>query len=471
MRLSSQTVEQSRAKAVNYDYRAVKKGVVHFGPGAFFRAHQVPVYEVLNATDPRFGVVGVSLHSTGVRDALLPQDGLYTLAILDHDITYQTVAALREVLVAPEDPEAVFAAITHPDTLIISSTVTEKGYALKADGALDLDHPDIAHDVQNPQKPKSYAGYVIEGLRRRKANGQKPPLLLVCDNLSNNGPKVKAALVTLAAQNDQGLANWIASELIAPASMVDSITPATNDILRAQVKAATGLEDAWPIKREAFTQWVIEAHTVENAPDWAGAGVIITRDVTAFERAKLRILNGCHSTLAYLGWLKGYETVCDAVNDDELRALVRAMMFDDFIPLLTPPDGLDLRAYAEDVLARFHNPAIVHKLSQIAWDGSQKLPIRILSTIREAIEAGRDYTRLTKVLGGWIAFVRAMVQKGEAITDPLADSLTQLAQGFYGTDADVDKMMGLTAFFGDDLPRDATFGALVKVAYAEALSL
>ena len=211
-------------------------------------------------------------------------------------------------------------------------------------------------------------------------------MLIPCDNLPDNGKRLKAALVALAAKSDAGLADWIAAHLTCPCTMVDSITPATDDALRARVTEATGLQDNWPIQREAFTQWVIEAHDNPDGPDWAGVGVTLTDNVPAFERAKLRLLNGPHSTLAYVGSLKGYETVYEAMQDAELAGFVRALMLEDIAPLLAAPSGMDLPGYCEAILKRFRNPAIRHLLAQIAWDGSQKLPIRILASLTEALE-------------------------------------------------------------------------------------
>ena len=226
-----------------YDPSSVGVGIVHFGPGAFFRAHQAAYVDALLASDARWGICGVSLHSAGVRDALVPQDGLYTLAVLDEQVSYRVIGALREVLVAPEDPEAVFARLTRPEVRVVTSTVTEKGYCLGAGFALDFDHPDIAHDLAHPRTPRSFIGYVVEGLRRRRESGQAPFVLIPCDNLPDNGRRLKAALAALAAKSDAGLAAWIGEKLTCPCTMVDSITPATDDALRARVTEATGLED------------------------------------------------------------------------------------------------------------------------------------------------------------------------------------------------------------------------------------
>lgn len=451
-----------------YDRDKVQIGVVHFGPGAFHRAHQAFYFDQLLAADPRWGVCAVSLKSPGVRDALEPQDGLYTLAQLDAETTFRVIGAIREVLVAPEDPPSVFARLAAPTTRMVTLTVTEKGYTLSAAGGLDEGHPDIVHDLANPREPKSAVGYIVEGLRRRHAAGLAPYAVVACDNLADNGWRLKAAVVAFAAKLDADLAAWIEREGSFPRTMVDSITPATDDALRARVLTATGLEDAWPIQREAFTQWVVEDVLPADAPDLASVGVILTDDVRGFERAKLRLLNGVHSTLAYVGILRGHETVFEAVSDPALEALARDMMAKDIIPTLTAPRGLDLTAYAEAILARFRNPEIRHYLSQIAWDGSQKLPFRILGTLTETLDAGRSIERLAIPLAAWMRFVALRAKAGEAITDPLAETLTALGAAATGeAKADVAAFLNLETVFPAALTANPSFVAALEKAYVD----
>lgn len=467
MRLSLATLSNAEALKPAYDPVSLDIGVVHFGPGAFHRAHQAAYFDALAARDPRWGICGVSLHSAGVRDALKPQDGLYTLAILDETISYRVIGAMREVLVGPEDIEAVFARLMTAS--LVTSTVTEKGYCLAPDFSLDLQHPDIVHDLANPKTPKSFIGYVAEGLRRRRTAGLKPFVLIPCDNLPKNGERLKAAVTVFAGQADTELARWIWDELQSPSTMVDSITPATDDDLRQRVSEAAGLEDAWPIQREAFTQWVIEKHVHEGGPDWQSVGVTLTDNVPAYERAKLRLLNGPHSTLAYMGLHRGYESVSEAMRDAELADIVRKLMIEDVVPLLEAPEGLDLVAYSEDILKRFRNPAIVHKLSQIAWDGSQKLPIRILSPVSEALDRGQDIRRLCLPLAAWMRFIRNKAITGDALTDPLAAELIAVGKTCQGDLSDVGRFLALRSVFPQELAVDATFIAATEAAYTVLL--
>lgn len=405
-----------------YDRDAILPGVVHFGPGAFHRAHQAAAFDTLLGTDPRWGISGVSLNSTSVAEALNPQDGLYTLALLEADTEYRVIGSIVRVLTGGER-EAILAAVAAPTTRIISTTVTEKGYCLRANGVLDFEHPAIAADLERPAEPRSAIGWIVAGLAARRRSGVGGVTVLSCDNLADNGRKVGAAVRAFAAAIDPDTARWIEQEVRFPNAMVDSITPATDDALRARVASAIGMEDAWPIQRERFTQWVIEDDFAGERPELERAGVTFTRDVRGYEAAKLRLLNGAHSTLAYIGLGLGYGSVAQAMADRRLAAFVDRMMREDISPSLSPPPGLDLHSYIDDILGRFANPAIEHRLSQIAWDGSQKLPYRILDTIRDARAAGRPIDRLAVPIAAWLRFIERAATRGEPITDPLADRL------------------------------------------------
>jgi fructuronate reductase len=450
-----------------YDRNAVDIGVVHFGPGAFHRAHQAWFFESLLAHEPRWGISAVSLRSTDVRDALAPQDHLYTLAIRDAAISYQVIGALRELFVAPENPEAVLARLCAPKTHLVTLTVTEKGYCLAADGSLDLAHPDIQRDLKNPRAPGSVVGFLAESLRRRRDAGAKPFTVISCDNLVDNGARLARATAQFAAAGaDRNLARWIESEVRFPRTMVDSITPATTDVLKNSVAAALGVRDRWPVQREAFVQWVIEDVFRHESPDWQRAGVTLTNDVAGYDRAKLRLLNGAHSTLAYVGSLAGYVTVADAMQDDELRAFVQTLMIEDILPTLTAPRGLDLRAYVDAILKRFRNPSTHHELAQIAWDGSQKLPFRILGTIRDALAAGRPIERLCVPIAAWMQFVRHAAVRGVQVKDPLATQLFEIGRACEGRGpTDTPRFLALESVFPPELRSEPVFTRALSNAY------
>jgi fructuronate reductase len=451
----------------DYDRGAARVGVVHFGPGAFHRAHQAYYFDRLLARDPRWAICAVSPNSAGVRDALAPQGGLYTLAELDAATAFRVIGSLKEVLVAPQSPEAVFARLTSPDLKLVTMTVTEKGYCLGADGALDLAHPDIRRDLASPQAPVSVIGWIAEGLARRRAAGLAPFVSISCDNLADNGLRLGRAVAAFArARGDAGLAAWIEDEARFPRTMVDSITPATDEALKARVAAEVGLFDAWPIQRESFVQWVIENDLGPDAPDLASVGVTLTGDVAGFERAKLRLLNGAHSSLAYLGGLAGLETVADAMADPALAGFVRRLMIDDIAPSLTPPQGMVVVDYVEVILARFRNPAIRHNLSQIAWDGSQKLPIRLLATVADALTAGRSVERLAAPVAAWMRFVVEAGRRGVPLADPLAEQLKSVGARCEGrADRDVPAFLALGSVFPAPVAAAPLFAQAVERAY------
>lgn len=454
------TLAGSAATLPAFDRKAVQAGVLHLGPGAFHRAHQAYYFDELLARDPRWGITEVALKSTTVKDALAPQDGLYTLVQLGETTSYRIIGAVSGLLTASREPQAVLDRLADPQTRLVTLTITEKGYCLASNGGLDFNNADIAQDLKGEGFPVSAIGWLVAGLKARREAGVKPPVILSCDNLASNGHRLKRAVLDFARAADPALAAWIEAETRFPCSMVDSITPATDDALRTRVADAIGLEDAWPIQREIFTQWVVEDILGEDAPDLASVGVTLSKDVEAFEAAKLRLLNGPHSTLAYMGSLKGHETVADAMRDTELAAFVEALMLQDIAPSVPPTPGLDTTAYSHAILDRFSNPAIRHLLSQIAWDGSMKLPYRLLGTVRDALAAGRPVDRLAVPVAAWMRFVEAAKTAGRTLTDPLAEALFAAA-------GDVDRFLAIEAVFADDLPRDEAFVSAVKAAYAK----
>lgn len=448
-----------------YDREHIQIGIVHFGPGAFHRAHQAFYVDELLALDPRWGISAVSLQSPGVRDALEPQGSLYTLAILDKKPTFRAIGAIKEVLVAPETPEKVFARLVAPSTQVVTITVTEKGYCLDAAGALNTAHPAIRHDLSNPAKPQSLIGYLVEGLRRRHANGTKPFAVISCDNLTDNGALLRRAVIHYAKDIDRDLAVWIEGEVAFPRTMVDSITPATDGALRERVYAATGLADAWPVQREVFTQWVIE-DMPNLGPNWERVGVTLTGNVAAYERAKLRLLNGAHSSLAYLGLLKGYETVAEAMRDKVLAAFIKSLMLEDIAPTLRPPKELDIDAYVDSILARFRNPALRHLLSQIAWDGSQKLPFRLMGTIADNLISGGRLDRLCLAVAAWMHFTRREVATGHTLVDPLSSAIARCASVRADAATEVAQYLKLTEVFPTTLTGNADLRTRLTDAYA-----
>lgn len=409
-------------------------GIVHLGLGAFFRAHgAIYVEKAMAVSGGDWGILGVSLRNPGIRDALDPQGGTYTaLELAPNGPKARIVGAVQGVLVAPEDPQAVLDAMADPAVRIVSLTVTEKGYCHEpATGRLNLDHPDIRHDLEHVL-PVSAPGYLVRALQMRRAAGLAPFTVLTCDNLPGNGPLVRGLVLDLAERIEPALADWIDAHARFPATMVDRIVPATTPEDMARVSALTGHHDAAPVVHEPFCQWVIEDDFVGDVrPDLGAVGVQMVQDVAPFELMKLRMLNGTHSSLAYLGYLGGHQTIADCMADPAYLALVRRLWAQEIIPALTPPPGIDLPAYAKALEDRFSNPAIRHRTWQIAMDGSQKLPQRILGTLEANLAAGRPSPGLMLAIASWMAYVGGTDEQGQLIDvrDPLATRLRVLSDG------------------------------------------
>lgn len=448
-----------------YDRTRTRIGVVHFGPGAFHRAHQAVYLDAVLDADPAWAICAVSLHSPGVRDALRPQDGLYTLVLQGERPALRVVGSIRELLCAPQEPEAVLARLADRDVRLVTLTITEKGYCLSADG-VDLAHPDIVHDLASPETPASAIGWLVAGLRARRDRGFEPFTVLSCDNLADNGGRLRRAVLQFAAQLDPRLADWIETGVAFPRSMVDSITPASDDALRAWVAAQAGVEDAWPVQREPYTQWVVEDHFPHGRPPLERAGVVLSDDIAGYDRAKLRLLNAPHSALAYLGSLLEIDTVAAAMREPALAGFVERLMRQDIVPTLQLPRGFDPDAYIDAILARFRNPAIAHRLAQIAWDGSQKIPVRLLGTIADALAAGRPIERLCLPVAGWLHFVRRQARHGVPIVDPLAATLAAIGRETTGEAThDVAAFLAMDSVFGV-LAADTRFREVLARAYA-----
>jgi fructuronate reductase len=453
-----------------YDIGAVTSGIVHLGIGAFHRAHQAVMTDAVLAEDPSWGIVAASLRSADTRDALAPQDGLYTVAVKSTEgESLAVVGSVRDVIVAPEDPARLIAAMADPAIRIVTLTVTEKGYCNDpATGELNEAHPDIVHDLANPDAPRSAPGFLVAALARRRSSGAKPFTVLCCDNLPANGRTVGRVVRRLAELVDPDLGRFVEAEVAFPSTMVDRIVPATTDADRARIAERLGVADAWPVVTEPFSQWVIEDKFPQGRPRWEAAGAQFVQDVEPFELMKLRLLNGAHSTLAYCGGMAGHETVAEAANDPRFVALLQAF-WAEARPSLAQPEGQDLEAYGDALLARFQNRAIRHLLQQIAMDGSQKLPQRLLGTIRDNLAAGRPIETLATGVAAWICHVGRLGDgKRLEVRDPMAARFAEIAAEAGGDPgALVDRILAVEAVFGRDLPADERFRAAVEIAVGQ----
>jgi fructuronate reductase len=440
-------------------------GIVHLGLGNFHRAHQAMYTEdAMLAAGGDWGICGVSLRRPDTRDALAPQDFLYSVLIRDTDgQRVRVVRALRRILVAAEEPDAVLAAMRDENVRIVSLTVTEKGYCQDTrTGGLDFAHPLVVHDLQDPEHPRSVPGYLVAALKTRRA---RPFTVLSCDNLAHNGVALRRVVIDYAGALDPELARWISESVAFPSTMVDRIVPATTDTDRRDAADALGCQDAWPVPSESFRTWVIEDRFPAGRPAWEQAGALMVQDVAPYETAKLRMLNGTHSTLAYLSLLAGIETVDQAIAQPDLRALLHRMMSEDIAPTLTVPDSFDRLAYRDQLLARLANPALKHRCIQIAMDGSQKLPPRLLGTVADRLREGHAVDRLALAVAAWMRFLSGQSENGAALelSDPMAARLKAVAA--QGQDGLVERLLDVREIFPAALAQDERFAASVKSAH------
>jgi fructuronate reductase len=408
-----------------YDRAALRTGIVHLGLGAFHRAHQAVFTEAaIEQGDLRWGIAGVHLRGRAMADVLNRQGGLYSVTER-HGARAATrvIGSVREALYAPDALERVLSLLADPQVAIVTSTVTEKGYSQNpATADLAVDDADIAHDLAQPRAPRSTLGVLAEGLRRRPASA--PLTFVCCDNMANNGDAVRKLLQQYAQQVDPVLARRIADTVVFPNTMVDRIVPAATPASLAFAQEQLGLRDETAIVCEPFTQWVIEDRFAGPRPAWEAGGALFTNEVAPFQAMKLRLLNGSHSAIAYLGQLRGLPTVADVMGQPRLAAFVRALMTEDLLATVRVPAGYDARAYCAELLHRFENPSLGHRTQQIAMDGTQKVPVRWLPALRQSAVAGIERAWLERVLAAWFHYLcEGRDERGAplSISDPGAD--------------------------------------------------
>jgi fructuronate reductase len=417
MRLGPHSVLPANILLPDYDRSAQKAGIVHFGIGAFHRAHQA-VYtdDAMNAGARDWGIIGVSLRSPAVAAQLNPQDGLYSVTERsENGDKSRVIGAVQKVLVAADEPDAVIAALACEDTHIVSFTITEKGYCRAPDGSLDFTQAD----------EKSAYAYLTAALRQRRAAKLGGLTLLSCDNLAGNGAQLAVLMRAYLEGCAPDLVHWFEDQCSCPSTMIDRIVPATTDSDRESIAAILGDVDQAAVITEPFTQWVIEDHFVGKRPCWDVGGAQFTKDVAPFETAKLRMLNGAHSALAYIGLQKGLEYVHQAIADPHILALVHTLMRDEAANSLQPAAGQNLASYADALIARFANPALNHRLIQIAMDGSQKIPQRWLETLAFHQQQGQQCPAIFEAVAAWIIHIRGTTH---IVDDPMRDTFTALWQ-------------------------------------------
>ncbi len=417
-----------------YDRTAVTSAIAHFGVGNFHRAHQAMFVDRILATgSTEWGICGVGLlpSDAAMRDALRQQDGLYTLvtAAPDGTETARVIGSLTDYLFAPDDPEAVLAKLADAGTRIVSLTITEGGYGIDdATGAFDPQDEATLADLAGfggDAPPRSALGYLVTALARRRRAQVPPFTVMSCDNIQGNGDVARTAVTGFAERVDAELGAWVGENVSFPSSMVDRITPVTTNETRALVKDRFGIEDRWPVRSEAFEQWVLEDDFALGRPPWETVGVQLVEDVEPYELMKLRLLNASHQAMSYLGILSGATFVHEVCADPLFAGFLRGYMHQEAIPTLLPVPGIDLDAYCEQLLARFGSEAVRDTLARQVVDGSDRIPKFLLPVVRAQLAGEGRIARAALVLAAWSVFLEGTAEDGTPtpVSDRRLDAL------------------------------------------------
>ena len=420
-----------------YDREALRTGIVHFGVGGFHRAHEAMYLDRLMGTgealDWAVCGVGVLPGDRRMRDALHAQDGLYTLVVKAPDGSREArvIGSIKEYLFAPDDPEAVIEKMAGEQTRIVSLTMTEGGYNLKATtGEFDRDNPVVMADLEPGAVPATAFGLITEALARRRERGVPAFTIMSCDNIQGNGHAARRAFVTFATLRDADLGAWVDREVRFPNSMVDRITPVTTDDDRSEVGRQFGVGDAWPVVCEPFTQWALEDSFTLGRPPFEQAGVQVVADVEPYELMKLRLLNASHQALCYFGYLAGYRLVHEVAQDPLFADFLLAYMDREATPTLAPVPGIDLDEYKHQLIDRFSNAQVKDTVARLCAESSDRIPKWLLPVIRHNLEHGGEILRATAVVASWARYAEGVDEQGEKIevVDYLKDVLTPAAQ-------------------------------------------
>ena len=456
----------------SYDRAGLTAGIVHFGVGGFHRAHQALMIDDLLeqglARNYAICGVGVMPSDARMRDALLEQDGLYTLVVKHPDGTLdaRVIGSIIDYLFAPDDVEAVIVRLASPEVKIVSLTVTEGGYNIHpVSGRFDLSNPQVAADLQADAAPTTVFGLVVEALRRRRERSTPPFTVMSCDNLQDNGRVARRSFVAFATAKDADLGAWIDASVSFPNSMVDRITPVTTDDDRAQIAKAFGLADRCPVVCEPFLQWVLEDAFTDGRPPYEKSAAQLVSDVEPYELMKLRLLNASHQGLAYFAHLMGYRLVHDAAADPLIAGFLRAYMDREGSLTLKPVPGIDLEDYKTQLIERFSNPGVRDTVARLAAESSDRIPKWLLPVIREQSARGGELALSAAIVASWARYAEGIDEHGEPIdvVDRVKDTVMQNATGYA---SDPHSFLRDRDLFGDLIDDDA-----FVAAYDHALGL
>jgi mannitol 2-dehydrogenase len=466
MKLNEQNLPQLPAHVArpSYALESVTAGIAHIGVGGFHRAHQAAYTDALMNTGEGldWGICGIGTRADelSMREALASQDYLYTLVELDDrpDTMVRVIGSIRDMLLVTKDgSEAVVARLADPAIRIVSLTITEGGYCLDdSTGQFNAELPHVQHDLQNPRSPISVFGLLYAALVRRRDEGNGPFTVMSCDNLPHNGDVTRKATLAFANLVDAELAAWIERNVSFPNAMVDRITPMTSVAHRQALKQQHGVDDAWPVVCEPFVQWVLEDKFVAGRPAWEKVGVQFTDDVAPYEEMKIKLLNGSHLALTYLGVLRGYRFVHETMADPLFVEYIRRYMDEDVTPQLAPVPGIDLTQYKQTLIERFSNCAIADQLERVCSDGSSKFPKFTVPTINRLIADGAELDRAALVVAAWALYLKGIDENGDSyrIPDPRAEFCQSLVEEDEGL---AERLLGREEIFGTQIPGSPAF--------------
>ncbi len=436
MRLGSDILPRLKVPTPTYDRSRLQAGIVHFGVGNFHRSHQAMYLDrsMNGGQDLDWGICGVGVRpaDAAIRDALLAQDMLYTLMIKHADGTVEprVIGSLIDFLYAPDDPEAVIERMVRPTTCIVSLTISKGGYSTDPyTGEFIVDTPDLRHDLQHLDQPRTVFGFVVAALQRRRSAGISPFTVMSCDNIEANGAVARQCFGSFATLVDPDLGEWVGRQVMFPNSMVDRITPAASAADRASLQSSFGYTDDCVVVSEAYEQWVLQDTFSAGRPDLSNVGVQIVADVEPYELMKLRLLNAGHQVMAYFGALAGYRFAHEAAADPLINRLLDRYMAEEATPTLRPVPGIDLAEYRGTLLQRFVNPQVADTLARLCADTSDRIPAFLLPVVRENLAAGRPTHLAAAVVASWARYLQGVDDDGQAIqvVDQRAAPLIELA--------------------------------------------
>ncbi|PFG58672.1 fructuronate reductase [Vibrio sp. ES.051] len=472
MKTISNSILNENVLMPSYDRSALKSRIVHLGFGAFHRAHQALLTnETLSKTGSDWGICEINLFGgEELIKSLRTQDHLYTVAEKGAESTeVKVIGSVTESLHPHLDGiQTVLEKMAEPQVAIVSMTITEKGYcADPATGTLDRNNPLVIADLAQPTEPKSALGYIVQALKMRRDRGLTPFTVMSCDNVQENGHVAKTAILEFAQLRDPELCDWIETHVTFPCTMVDRIVPAATEETLTEIAELLGCEDPCGIACEPFRQWVIEDNFVAGRPDWNVADAEFVVDVVPYEEMKLRMLNGSHSFLAYLGYLGGYACISDTMTDEGYRKAAFDMMIKAQAPSLTMPEGTDLEGYAKLLIERFTNPSLKHRTWQIAMDGSQKIPQRMGGSLQFHLAQGSDFSWLATAIAGWMRYVAGVDEQGHEIEvcDPMAETLRKICDQHGLNVSVVPALLSVEAIFPAELGQNPQVIKAVSRAY------